>query len=188
VKERKGFQTKDMTSRMKTDPPVPVKSTAGMKIGETRADAQAELIAKATDAELKVLADLVAKRTAGQTMTWCRCDKCGAVGLSRAGSEGQACGKCNWRSLSEGGHLRRMTDAAVVEFQKARVAAESAALFKLDSAGFAARNHERDTAGLPRYTMAEFRAERDGAFKRRAEAERRMGQTYADAEIARRAK
>jgi len=159
----------------------------GIQAGQTDTT-RAVLRSQATPAELAMLDAAIAARLAKETSVWLKCDSCGFVGSFRPATKGAACLKCNWASLKQGGHMQPMSAAAVAEYHRATAAADAAALKRARAAGLAGRNREREAAGLPLLTPAQYEAEVGKAWKERTDAERRMGESYVRAERERRAK
>lgn len=171
------------------DPPRPQTPARGIQAGQSDVT-RAVLRSQATPAELAALDAAIAARLGKEAAIWLKCDsaRCGFIGSFKAGTEGGNCLRCNWKCEKSGGHMQPMSAAAVKQHIEAKAAADTAALKRMRTAGFAARNKERDAAGLPALTSAQYEAEASKAFKSRADMERNLGESFAKGERERRAK
>ena len=173
------------------DAPRPLMPMRGIQVGrESSETTKAVLRKQATAAELAMLDAAIQARLAKEAAIWLRCDNspCGFIGNFRASTKGEACLKCNWKAEKGGGHMQAMSAAAVAEHQQEEAAKNERARKASRAAGLAARNKEREAAGLPLLTPEQYEAEAGAANRARVEGERRMGEAYAQIELERRAK
>jgi len=184
----KNLQSRDLKPA-ELDAPRPQTPARGIQAGQSETS-RAVLRSKATPGELRQLEETIRARLAKEVAVWLRCDnaRCGAISFSPENLESSSCVKCNHRKFKEGGHLARMTAEAVAEYQKTMAARRAEEVRQADAAALAARNKERETAGLPALAPAQFKAERDALYKGSLESDKRLGETYAAIERTRRAK
>jgi hypothetical protein len=184
------LQTMDIKAPA-TDPVPPMRPTNAMQLGSRdEVAALADLMRTATDAEIAAFRAVVERRTTKIPTVWVKCDSpnCGFVAFLPERSVGKSCGKCNWRSLVEGGHTRLMTEAEVREYMRVKAAAHAADQRRAKVAALGVRNLERTAAGLAPLTLDQHQAELTRAYRSQVEQEQRLGESYAQVERNRRAK
>ncbi len=170
-KLRKFLQSRDVGARIEVDDRPLTGWTPGPATTQTPLQ---EIGRLATGEELEKFAETLRKRK--PATLWLRCDSpsCGMAGEFRAGHKGSACARCNFRQLKAGGHLQEMTPRQVFDYQKAVAVKAVEDARRFEAVGLARRNEERSKAGLPTFTLEQYRAERRAEFQQRNEREEQI--------------
>ena len=174
----------DVKARTKFEEPQLTPPRRGPVTGRSMPDV--DFIAmNATEMEKKTFRAVVQARMAkGTANIWRHCNSpsCGLVMPERASNpEGSRCIKCNFTGALRGGRMQNMTEQEIAEYLAGKEARDRAERDRIERAAFNKRNGERRAAGLPDFTLDEFRAERNADYEARTRQDRTLGEGYTQA-------
>lgn len=142
-----------------------------------RGMSDADFLATAASAEeLQVFRAAVQARRARETKVWLCCNRgCGLAIETRPDRVGVRCPNCNLPGRQDLGHLRRMTTQEITAYVAWKAGNDKRRETQFAAAGLARRNEERLKAGLPTFSLEEYRAEVNDIYQQKVRREAQLG-------------